>query len=357
MPNLRSLFAIALLGLSLSVGTLGLSPAAQAAEPPSSEAVQASLDKIADRKLPEADQKALQTVLQNTLSQLNNKRDYEQKLTALKQQLNNAPKQTLENQRELTRLKASTVVPVAQRFAKEPIQQLEQLLTERSTQQGDLQKALADANSLIITAQTRPERAQAEISSSQTRIQQINTILKNGKDAGKTLSAEQRDQLNAELAALNALIPLRRQELAGNTQLQDLGNSQHDLLSERSDRLDREIQELQTLINQKRLALSQETVTQQSIEAQKAGGSSLLATESATNLKLSDYLLKSTDRLNEVTQQNLQTKQQLDSLTQSDAALDEQINVLKGSLLLSKILYKQKQALPRLRLDRNLADQ
>lgn len=44
-------------------------------------------------------------------------------------------------------------------------------------------------------------------------------------------------------------------------------------------------------------------------------------------------------------------------MTQSDAALDEQISVLKGSLLLSKILYKQKQALPHLRLDRDLADQ
>lgn len=83
----------------------------------------------------------------------------------------------------------------------------------------------------------------------------------------------------------------------------------------------------------------------------------MLATESAANLKLSDYLLKSTDRLNEVTQQNLQTKQLLDSVTQTDAALDEQISVLKGSLLLSKILYKQRQTLPRLKLDQNLADQ
>jgi potassium efflux system protein len=74
------------------------------------------------------------------------------------------------------------------------------MLTERTTQQGDLQKALAEANSLIIAAQTRPERAQAEISSSQTRIQQINNILKAGKDSGKTLSADQRNQLNAELA-------------------------------------------------------------------------------------------------------------------------------------------------------------
>ena len=351
MPTLRTFLAIALLGLSLSVGTL------QAAEPPSAESVQKSLDNIAARKLPEADQKALQTVLQQTLTQLSNKSDYEKRLSDLKQQLSTAPKQNLENQRELERLTATKVVPVAQRYANLTVPQLEQMLTDRSTQQSDLQKALADANSLIITAQTRPERAQAEIASSQSRILQINNILKAGKDGGKTLSAEQRDQLNAELAALNALIPLRRQELAGNSQLQDLGNSQHDLLIERTARMEQEIQELQNLINQKRLAQSQETVTQQSIEAQKSGGSSLLATESAANLKLSDYLLKSTDRLNELTQQNLQTKQQLDIVTQSDAALDEQISVLKGSLLLSKILYKQKQALPRLRVDRDLADQ
>ena len=213
MSTLRTFFITALLGLSLSVGTL------QAAEPPSRETVQASLDKIADRKLPEADQKALQTVLQNTLTQLGNQRDYEQKLADIKQQLANAPKQTIENQRELTRLKASSVTPVAQRYTKESISQLEQMLTERATQQSDLQKALADANSLVITAQTRPERAQAEISSSQTRIQQINNILKAGKDAGKTLSSEQRDLLNAELAALNALIPLRRQEPVSYTHL------------------------------------------------------------------------------------------------------------------------------------------
>src|SRR5207253_6540184 len=138
------------LGLSLSVGAL------QAADLPTSESVQHSLDKIADRKLPEADQKALQTILQQTLTQLVNLQDYEQKLADLKQQLNTAPRQTAENQRELVRLKATKVVPAAQRYANLPVPQLEQLLTERSNQQGELQKALADANSLIITAQTRP---------------------------------------------------------------------------------------------------------------------------------------------------------------------------------------------------------
>lgn len=350
--SLRVYLRTALLGLCLS-----LSFAASAAEAPTTASVQNSLDKIAERKLPEADQKALQQVLEQTLSLLAAKEDNEKKLAALKQQLSSAPKETSDSQKELARLKETKAQPVAQRYANLTVPQLEQMLSERNTLQGELQKALSEANSLIINSQTRPERAQAEISSSQTRTQQINNILKTGKDGGKAINADQRNQLNAELASLNALTLLRRQELAGNSLLQDLGNARHDLLVERAARLEQEIQDLQTLINAKRLAQSQEAVTQQSIEAQKAGGSSLLATESAINLKLSDYLLKSTDRLNELTQQNLRTKQQLDSLTQADQALDEQINVLKGSLLLSKILYKQKQTLPHLKVDRDLADQ
>ena len=359
--SLRVYLRTALLGLCLS-----LSFAAGAAEIPTTTSIQSSLNKISQPKGAEADpkaaqqtpeQKAQQQVLEQTLALLLSKEDSEKKLEALKQQLAGAPKETADSQRELIKLKASKPLPVAQRYATLNVPQLEQMLSERSTQQGELQKALSDANSLIINSQTRPERAQAEISNNQTRTQQINLSLKSGKENGKPLNSDQRNKLNAELASLNALTSLRRQELAGNGLLQDLGNARHDLLIERATRMEQEIQDLQSLINEKRLAQSQQAVTQQSIEAQKAGGSTLLANESAANLKLSDYLLKSTDRLNELTQQNLRSKQQLDSLTQADQALDEQISVLKGSLLLSKILYKQKQALPHLKVDRDLADQ
>lgn len=348
---MRNFLSAALLGLCMAVASV------QAADPLNRETVQQNLDKIAERKLPEADQKALQQVFEQTLGLIGNQEDNERKLADLKQQLTDAPKQTLEAQRELSRLKGAPVIPVTQRYATLSVPQLEQIFSERTTEQGELQKALSDANSLIITAQTRPERAQTEISASQNRIQQINGILKLGKNDGKALTPDTRNQLVAEQASIGALINLRRQELAGNSTLQDLGNARHDLVLEKTTRLDQEIQDLQTLINQKRLAQSQETVTKQSLEAQKAGGSSVLATESATNVKLSDYLLRSTDRLNELTQQNLKTRQQLDSVTQSDQALDEQISVLKGSLLLSKILYKQKQALPHLKVDRDLADE
>ncbi|MDI7116040.1 hypothetical protein, partial [Klebsiella pneumoniae] len=87
--------------------------------------------------------------------------------------------------------------------------------------------------------------------------------------------------------------------------------------------------------------------------AQGAGTDSLLSQENAKNLRLSDYLLRATDRLNVLTRRNLETKQQLDNLTQSNQALEEQINVLRGSLLLSRILYKQKQALPKIKTDQS----
>ncbi|MBS7662279.1 mechanosensitive channel MscK [Pseudomonas lalucatii] len=351
MPLFRFLFAAALLGLCLGVAPL------QAADSPKITEVKRSLESLAERKLPEAELLALKQTLEKTLGLLTQRAESEQRLAELKQQLEQAPRLIGEAQRELTRLKASEPTDIARRHAATSVPQLEQLLGERSTQLSEWQKQLGDANSLIITAQTRPERAQAEISSNQTRTQEINNSLKTGKESGKPLTTELRDQLSAELALLDAKTQLRRQELAGNSLLQDLGHAQRDLLEERMKRLEQELQELQTLINEKRRAQSEETVAEQSREAEKAGSDKLLASQSALNLKLSDYLLSATDRLNQLTQQNLQIKQKLDSLSQTDQALDEQINVLQGSLLLARILYQQKQALPALELDNNLANE
>ncbi|WP_244158133.1 mechanosensitive channel MscK [Phytopseudomonas flavescens] len=352
MLSFRRFLAVSLLGLCLAQ-----SPAWADATPTSAD-VQRSLDTLADRKLVEPEQSLVRQILEKTLASLNAQAQSQQKLVALDKQLAQAPRQTQEAHKELQKLKASKVAPVAQRYAGSSVAQLEQIISQRSAQLSDWQKQSNDANTLVITAQTRPERAQAEISNNQTRTQQINNLLKNGREDGKPLTSERSNQLKAELAQLGAQTQLRRQEMAGNSVLQDLGSAQRDLLDEQIRRLDIELQDLQTLINEKRRNQSERTVAEQSMEAQKVGGSdTLLSRESALNVKLSDYLLRGTDRLNELTQLNLRTQQQLDTLNQTDQALDEQISVLQGSLLLSKILYKQKQALPKLKLDSGLADE
>jgi potassium efflux system protein len=354
--SLRSRFiskwvTASLLGLALIV------PSLQAAEPPAAADVQRSLDSLADRKLAETDAANVKQILENTLALLAEKTDADTRLIQLKQKLTEAPRLTADNQRELTRLKASQVDDFRQRYGALSIPQLEQKLTDLSTQLSDWQKALAEANSDILTAQTRPERAQAEIASGQTRAQEITNLLKVGREANKPLTPERRDQLNAEQAALTAKIALRRAELAGNNVLQDLGNGQRDLLVERIARSEQTSNNLQTLISEKRRAQSEKTLVELSKEAQNAGSDSVVALESAQNLKLSDYLLRATDRLNDLTKENLLTKQQLDSVNQADQSLEEQINVLKGSLLLSKILYQQKQSLPHLSMNKDLADE
>lgn len=351
---LRTLLATVLLGGSL----IGLPAMAADNTPPSADQVQQSLDGLANRKLPEADLKVVKTSLENTLQFLASKADSEKQLADLKGQLADAPRQITENQRALARLKASSDKPANQRYGAYGTTQLEMLLNEQSTELAAWQKQMIDAKSQIITSQTRPERAQADLSKNQSRLLDIGTALKAGKESGKPVSDEHRGELLAEQAALTAQNLLLRQQLAGNNLLQDLAASQRDLLAERIARQERDTLALQAMISDKRREQSEKTVAELSKDAgQAVGTDSLLSQESATNLRLSDYLLRTTDRLNALTRRNLEAKQQLDNLTQSEQALDEQINVLRGSLLLSKILYQQKQQLPVIKTDQDLADE
>ncbi len=341
MASLRTLLLATLLAIApvsvLAQSVPGLN-ASQPAEEEAGKPAQPSADDRAKRLAEQAGQA-------------------QQRLTELKTELAGAPKEIAAAQRELSKLKESDTSDLSAKLAKLTVPALEQRLAERVDELSTWQTALTSANSMIISAQTRPERAQADISKSQTRIDEINNLLKAGRESGKPLTDERRALLTAEKSALNAQIELRRNELAGNSLLQDLGVARRDLLSERIARAEQETMALQTAINNKRREESEQTVAEISLKAEKAGSDKLLPAESAENRKLSGYLLRATERLNDLTQENLQTRQQLDTLNQADQALEEQIAVLEGSLLLSKVLYQQKQALPQLSLDKDLADE
>ncbi|MGA4815062.1 hypothetical protein ACPA9J_05740 [Pseudomonas aeruginosa] len=234
MPALRSLIAILFLGLCLASP-----PLLAQSEPPSAEAVQQSLDKLAERKLAEADQKVAKASLEQTLVPRRARRSAAEPGGPEKAPERRAPADR-GNQRELERLKKTKERPVSERYSGESAARLEMLLNDRTTQQAEWQKALGEANSLSITAETRPERAQAGISSMQARILEIGSLLKAGKESGKTINADRRGESLAEQAALTVQSQLLRQELAGNNLLQDLGKSQHDLLTEKISRLEKE---------------------------------------------------------------------------------------------------------------------
>lgn len=64
------------------------------------------------------------------------------------------------------------------------------------------------------------------------------------------------------------------------------------------------------------------------------------------NAQLGQYLLKQTEKANSLTQDELRMRNILDSLTQTQRTIDEQISALQGTLVLSRIIQQQKQKLP-----------
>ena len=351
MPFLRPLFFALLFGFCLNAA------AQQEDALPSIADVQQSLDSLPDRKLPEAEQKTLQGVLSKTLQNLEDIESARQAMQDLVKQVKAAPQIIKNSKAELIRLEAKPATPDLQRYAGYSLPQLEALLTDRRTELNQTQEQLSEANSIFINAQSRPERAQTDINRMLLRQQQINASLTSGKLDGKPLSKEMRIQLQSELTLLGEQASLLKQQMTSNDVLLDLGTALRDLQLLRSSRLDSEMLGLQNLISDKRRALSEKDIEKLSQEAENATPDSLLAKESAANLKLSTAILDATDQLSQVNRQNLQISQQLDGVQQAKKSLDENINALQGSLLLAKILYQQKKSLEDIRIDRNLPDQ
>ncbi|MCK6407767.1 MAG: mechanosensitive channel MscK [Thauera sp.] len=338
-----------------------LAPCAAAEAPPrpAAEDIRARLETLAERKLPEADQRAAQQALEQAQASLASADDYRQRLATLKDTLATAPARIAEARSQLAALQRNTAKD-AHATTDTPVAELERRLAEQESALSDWRKRLDEANSLLVSTRTGPERAQTEISNGQQRMTAIEAALAAGREAGRdarTLSAERRDALAAEWHALDAQVALRRQELAGNSALTDLGLARQELARQQLDHLEAATRALQDAINQHRATQAEQTV-QALVDARATTTwDALLAREAAANQELSQYLLRTTEHLNTLTRRNQAVSQQLDALNRSSTVIDEQIGVLQGSILLSRILLEQRRALPAPVADASLAEQ
>src|SRR5690606_35789575 len=149
ITSLRTFIAAALLGLYLAPAGLQAAPTTGAAVPKPAAA-------SADSKPADGEAQAKPSLDEQTQTFVANQQESEKRLAELKRQLSDAPRLVGEAQRELARLKSSPQVSVTERYGKSELAQLEKLLDERSNELAEQQNALAEANSLIVTVQTRP---------------------------------------------------------------------------------------------------------------------------------------------------------------------------------------------------------
>lgn len=336
----------------LLLATLFLLPSAYAGpsgDLPSRADIQSQIDALNKQKALTPAEKLSQQDLARTMELLDAIEHTRQEANQLKQQLQQAPAKLQQVMRDIEALKnpaneavtRSELMPLS-------LRQLERRLYQTLDELQDAQESLSTYNSQLISLQTQPERVQSGMYNASQRLQEIRKLLNDRAPGKELLRTSQQIMLNTEQTLLNAEIDLQRKSLEGNTTLQDLLQKQRDYTTMSIEALDHRVQVLQDVVNSKRLTLSEKTAKEalSPEDATDIQNDKLVSKELNVNRQISQRLISATEESNTLFQKNIQVKNWLDRGLQSEQNLKEQIQVLKGSLVLSRILYQQQQSLP-----------
>ena len=335
--------------LLLSCQSSAFARAQQSGELPTKADIQSQLDTLNKQKDLSAQDKLVQQDLIDTIATLDKIDRVKDETVQLRQKVAQAP----EKMRQATdALNSLSDVDNDDETRKTPsalsLRQLESRVSQVLDDLQSSQNDLAAYNSQLVSLQTQPERVQNAMYTASQQMQQIRNRLDGTTVGEAALRPSQQVLLQAQQALLNAQIDQQRKSLEGNTVLQDTLQKQRDYVTAHTNRLEHQLQLLQEAVNSKRLTLTEKTA-QEAVtpdEAERIQSNPLVKQELDVNHQLSQRLIAATENGNSLMQQNIKVKNWLDRALQSERNIKEQIAVLKGSLLLSRILYQQQQTLP-----------
>ena len=294
------------------------------------------------QKMSDGDEKqTLVTDIQTSLDLLQQIQAQQKTNETLQATLNGADAEIQKNSAELQTLKKQLDTVKAADYQSRRLADLQAQLEKLTEQQQETQSALGTVNSQLAGQSAVSERAQATLTSNLKRTQELNQKL---SESTTSETLKQQYQLESQLIDLknnyNQIL------LKNSDQLTVLYQSRYDLLNARAQVLQQQIAAIQEAINQQHLAQTQNQVEQVQQQSQSAVKNNYIQKELERNAQLSQFLLEQTEKTNTLTQDELRMRSVLDSLTQTQRTIDEQISALQGTLVLSRIIQQQKQKLP-----------
>lgn len=327
---------------------------AVAADLPSVKTIQTELDKA--KKAEQSDSnKAIVKNYEDTLALLDSITKQKNETDALNKAIANAPAQLKASQENLERLKKREKSPeqLQAELTKLALNELQEKLLETQDALLKIQENLTALNGQLSSQKSLPERVQAALTANATRTQEINTAL-----TATTSTPSLKTKLQVELEYLGANNAYNQLALSANDQLTSLYASQVDEKSLAQSQAQQELAALQTVINNQKLAESQNQAKQATEVQQNAETTNpSIQRELAFNTRISESLVEQTTQLNALSQDNLRIKTALDNLQQTQRTIEEQISALQGTLVLSRIINKQKQLLPQDEMVKGLSKQ
>ncbi|TVP49272.1 MAG: mechanosensitive channel MscK [Halomonas sp.] len=286
-----------------------------------------------------------------------------ERLAALESRVEEAPELLSRLQRELNEAEEAAQQLSVANLSDRPLDELETMQNEAVVELQRLQSQLAEVNSQLLTAQTLPERAQQSIAET---LQRAESLRRQHDEREALLADRQLSALNdprliqwrLERALAEREVSFFQRELSANSRLRELAQQRRDVLMLQIDYQEQQLNMLQGVIDrQRRLASEQAIADAARDDPLIAAGHPVVLQAQQTNQTLSLELLRATDRANSIVRENIEAQRQLEHVRQLQRSLNEQIDAIRGSQLLSRILREQRQSLPPVAPRRDLQDE
>lgn len=304
--------------------------------------VQAQLNTAKNEEKNDPNNKTVIQNLEETLGLLGKINKQKSEISALEAKIASATDLTLKAQRHLDNLKKADKLTLSA-FETLSLNELQNKLNVAQQTLAQTQTSTSTLNSELVSLRTAPERAQATLNNNLVRTQEINALL-----AAPDLLPSGKTRLETELQLIELQNHYNKVLLQGNNTLTSLHTIQLEHKSFELNQTQEQIKLLQDAINQKYLKESQQQVAQleKSQQDNKITRHPAVANQLDINVKLSQDLVQQTTLMNVLSQDNLRIKNVLDNLQQTQRNIDDQISALQGTLVLSRIINKQKELLP-----------
>lgn len=328
----------------------GVSLSASAALP-SEKALQTAIENTKKLEQTEENKQQLQ-LLEDTLAFMTQTEKVKADNDALVAEITGAHKAIAASKANFEKLKAQTL-PTSEKLAEQDISALQALQEETQAALEKAQNELTATNTKLIAQNASPDKAQASLSANAKRKSALNTEL-----ANSALSDAAKNKIEAELALLDAQNSYSQTLLRGNEELSSLYNARLDEKKQAQQNQQQLLSQIQEALNIKLVQASKNKVEEAEKSQQKNKNTNpIISKELDFNTTISEELLKKTTEISQLSQDNLRIKNVLDNLQQTQRNIEEQISSLQGTLVLSRIINKQRQSLPQDKVIKGLSKQ
>ncbi len=289
--------------------------------------------------------------LEGALNFLEKTKKQEQDLEALQNKVNNTAKTLDAHQQNIAKLTAQ-LKDESNHFTQLESAELEKKQDSIHQELNALQTSLNEVNASLTNYRSATEQTRKQIADNNQQAEKLTRWKYNSK-ASKSLI----DKYNAELKFIEANNKYNLYLGQNVDLLLSVDEAKRSELNLKQQLLQKQLTDLQEVLNANRLKAYEAQAKQaEELKANNKVENPVIHEELSINTDLSQFLVEQTQKSNSLSRDNLRAKNVLDSLIQTQRNIEEQISALQGTLVLSRIINQQKQALPTDSLIKGLAN-